>query len=242
MQITHLRQEHATIATERLSRPTNVISGFKDLQCLNPENIVVYGGSFDPPHLGHLAVIQELKKHADLVVVMPLGRNPLKPSQPFASDIQRVEMLQEMLKAESNVYIATEEIDRAVRSGKPTITIDTINVAKEELPLATLKLAIGLDCLEKLHLWNEHQRIFNLVEPIVIKRPGYSLENWEQIVGNIGWPLASKLRSSLTEIEGLPELSSSGLRAQILEGSLSWSTALNPAVAEYISAERLYTK
>jgi nicotinate-nucleotide adenylyltransferase len=137
----------------------------------------IYGGTFDPIHLGHLHVISQLieKKIVDHLLVVPAGEPLLRAAAPLASAQQRRTMCQLALSdlpdtVSSKVAINPIEI---LRTG-PSYAIDTVEAVKQNYPEDTIVLVIGQDAADKLEQWHDIARLRTMVEFVVIARPGYA--------------------------------------------------------------------
>ncbi len=130
-------------------------------------NLAVFGGSFDPVHIGHVGMVEHLLNRglSDQVVLVPARRSPFKPKHEAATG-QRLAMLELTFAAEAKVTIHTCELDRPA----PSYTIDTLNTIAQEQPSAVLQLVVGQDNLEGLASWKSAQEILDLVTLIVFPR------------------------------------------------------------------------
>ena len=129
----------------------------------------VLGGSFDPVHLGHLAMVRFLldRRLGDMVLVVPAGRSPHK-GEPAAGGDHRLAMLSLVFGGMPGVRID----DREIRRSGPSYTVDTL----EELAAAgsgdSLRLVIGQDNLAGFPSWRSAQRILDLADLVVLARGG----------------------------------------------------------------------
>ena len=129
--------------------------------------LALYGGSFDPPHAGHVAVVQEALRvlPIDKLIIVPASRNPFKPSVTVDGAV-RYEWLKEIFTPFEKVVISDFEIthDRSV------YTIETV---KHYAPLCDeLYLIIGADNLEKLSHWHNIDELNAMVHWVVADRDG----------------------------------------------------------------------
>jgi nicotinate-nucleotide adenylyltransferase len=129
--------------------------------------IGVFGGTFDPVHVGHLAIAQAALDSAklDRVVFVPARRSPLKDRGPFASEEDRLAMLEAAVKDEPRFAVSRVELDRP----GPSYTVDTLEALKGE---GTLFLILGSDALADLAKWRSPERIRALASLLVARRPG----------------------------------------------------------------------
>jgi nicotinate-nucleotide adenylyltransferase len=136
----------------------------------------IYGGTFDPIHLGHLHVITQLieKKIVDQLLVVPAGEPLLRSQAPRATAQQRRTMCQLALSdlhldVASKVQVNPIEV---LRTG-PSYAIDTVEAVKQNFPADTIVLIIGQDAADKLEQWHRIDQLHTMVEFVVIARPGY---------------------------------------------------------------------
>ena len=139
--------------------------------------IGIYGGTFDPIHVGHLHVIQQVieKNLVDQLIVIPAGQPLLRTNAPVASAADRRQMCQLALKdlpaeVATKVFVNPIEI---LRTG-PSFAIDTVEAIKQTYPEDQIILIIGQDAAEKLDQWHRIEDLKGLVEFLIIKRPGFS--------------------------------------------------------------------
>lgn len=160
-----------------------------------PRLVVLFGGTFDPPHRGHVElpvkVRDEMERRMDCVgrgwlVYVPAARSPHKERGPAASDADRVEMLRRSLEGVQRVGVWTEEIDRAtagtepapdqeVRAPAPSYTVDTVWLARQWLDQqglsgTALRLLIGADQAVGFDRWRAPREITQIARPVVMVR------------------------------------------------------------------------
>ncbi len=131
--------------------------------------IGVFGGSFDPVHLGHLIVAEQCREAAalDHVLFVPAPRPPHKSESDLTPFHLRVEMLALALAGQS--AFAIDEIERD-RSG-PSYTADTLQILRDRQPDADWHLILGADSLEDFPNWHRPDRIVELANLVVASRP-----------------------------------------------------------------------
>ncbi|MCO4095620.1 nicotinate (nicotinamide) nucleotide adenylyltransferase [Macrococcoides canis] len=131
-------------------------------------NIILYGGSFDPIHIGHAFVANEVYHHfqPDKFIFMPAGQSPHKQTGPNASDQDRAAMIQQSID-----YLQFGEIDtfEMEQSGK-SYTYHTVLYLKEKYEDCTLKILIGYDQYEAIDKWYNIEAIKSLATFIVVNR------------------------------------------------------------------------
>lgn len=136
--------------------------------------LIVFGGTFDPPHWGHVKPAVEARQLAGLhdawLVYVPAARSPHKENPPLFSDSKRVELLRQALAEVERATIWTDELDRA--AGRATYTIDTLQRLRTMRPDATLRLLIGADQAAALHRWRDRRAIIAIAPPLIMLRGG----------------------------------------------------------------------
>ena len=132
--------------------------------------LAFFGGSFDPPHLGHLAVAQAAAKDfsLDRVLFAPTGRQPLKRHGAVASFADRLAMVG--LLCEQDERMVPSTIDAPHSDGSPNYTIEALTRLKEQCEGTTLFTIIGADSLLDLPKWRQSERLFELATWISVSR------------------------------------------------------------------------
>jgi nicotinate-nucleotide adenylyltransferase len=157
-------------------RPCITINAM-DLPALDCRRVAFFGGTFDPPHRGHLAVARAAQRalHLDAVLFVPVGVQPLKPHGSTASFEDRVTMTRLAVEADSAFIVSLADAPSA--SGKPNYTIDTLAAMRAELPIqAELFCLMGADSFAGLRRWHRGAEIPFVAPLIVASRPRESLE------------------------------------------------------------------
>jgi nicotinate-nucleotide adenylyltransferase len=130
--------------------------------------LALFGGTFDPVHLGHLSVAWEAAELLDAEVrLLPASVPPHRPP-PIASAAQRVAMLRAALQGQSRLSLDVRELDRQ----GPSYTIDTLTELRAELGDRPLVLLIGADAFAGLPSWHRWHELFELAHVGVLSRPG----------------------------------------------------------------------
>jgi len=131
--------------------------------------IGLLGGTFDPPHRGHLHLAQ-MADHAlglHRILFIPCKRQPLKESRPAASDGHRCAMLSLALRKHPDWLLSTMELDRA---GRITTTWRTVQALRADYPSDDLYLLVGADGLENFHKWRRWREILSHVSLVAAPR------------------------------------------------------------------------
>jgi nicotinate-nucleotide adenylyltransferase len=130
--------------------------------------LALFGGTFDPIHIGHLSVAWEASELLDAEVrLLPANVPPHRPP-PTASANQRVDMLRAALRGQSRLALDTRELER---SG-PSYTFDTLAELRREIGGRALVLLLGADAFAGLRSWHRWRELFEVAHIGVINRPG----------------------------------------------------------------------
>ena len=130
--------------------------------------LAIFGGTFDPVHLGHLSVAWEAAELLDAEVrLLPANIPPHRPP-PIASAEQRVAMLRAALQGQSRLTLDTRELER----DGPSYTIDTLIELRAEQGARPLVLLIGADAFAGLPSWHRWRELFDVAHIGVLSRPG----------------------------------------------------------------------
>jgi len=189
------------------------------------ERIGLFGGSFDPVHLGHLLVAQAAfeELHLSRLFFIPASQSPFKPDTQPAPAASRLRMLRLALAGQTQFEVDDQEVKR----GGTSFTIDTVRAYVARYPSAHIFYLIGADHISQLPKWRDADELARLVEFVVIPRPGSS-------------PVTSQPPFRLRGLQGFPlGVSSSQIRARVRAG-LPIEPLVPPAVAEAIRISKLY--
>lgn len=139
--------------------------------------IAFFGGSFDPPHMGHIGIARAAQAalQLDTVLFAPVGSQPLKPFGSSASFEDRVAMTELAIRNLPNFAISFA--DAPDPSGEPNYTIDTLNRLQAQFPSARLFTLMGADSFLSLSRWYRAAEIPFVAPLIVATRPGQALED-----------------------------------------------------------------
>lgn len=200
---------------------------------MSRERLGVFGGTFDPPHIGHLILAAEACEdlHFDRLLWVLTPVPPHKLDQRVRPLEHRMSMLELAIADNPKFELSRIEMDRP----GPHYTVDTMRLLADERPSADLVLLIGGDSLHDLPTWHRPAELVAVCHEIgVIRRPGDSvdLSAWEgQIPGT---------QAKVRFIDApLLDISSSAIRRRIRE-NLPFRYYLSPPVYEYILKNRLY--
>jgi nicotinate-nucleotide adenylyltransferase len=202
-------------------------------------SILIYGGTFDPPHMAHasLPMLAMEAVGADCVAFIPAAQAPHKQGQAQSEVKHRLAMLQLALAEAPWATILTDEIDRAAQTGEPSYTLDTLEALRARIgPGPKLRLLIGADMLRIFDQWRHPNRIIELAEPAVMVRPPDTRESLLEAL-----PREFSKEDWATRLVDLPliHLSSTMIRARASKG-LPLSGFVHPAVERYVAQHDLY--
>jgi nicotinate-nucleotide adenylyltransferase len=185
----------------------------------------IFGGSFDPVHLGHLIAAAEAHRALglDLVHLIPTGRHPWKGHERSAPAADRLAMLR--LAVEGDLRFRVD--DGEVRRGGESFTVETLRDLRAEAPGDPLCLLIGADAARDFAQWREPDAIAALAEIVVLSRPGER-------------PPAHPLIARVLTVPAV-EISASLVRDRCRRGE-SIRYLVPEAVARYIAERRLYAE
>jgi nicotinate-nucleotide adenylyltransferase len=185
----------------------------------------VFGGSFDPPHVGHLLAASDAAEalHLDRLLFVPAGVQPFKAGEIVATGAERLHMLALMIGTDPRFAVDPIEVDRAGLS----YTVDTLAALAEREPGAHRVLLVGADLATQLASWREPARIAALAEIVMLTR---------------GAPEAAPpmLPVAVTRLATRRvDVSSTEIRARV-RGGLPIHGFVTDAVADYITSAGLY--
>jgi nicotinate-nucleotide adenylyltransferase len=209
----------------------------------------IFGGTFDPPHRGHMAIARAAADafQLDQVLFAPTGRQPLKLKTNPSSFPDRLAMVAAACadachldqatghRLATNCFAVTD-LDGPRPGDLPNYTVDTLTALRALYPGDTLFSLAGSDSFLNLHRWREPQRLLELTEWIVVSRPGYPLT--EDRLAPLRLTPAQRARVHLlTSVE--EDVSATSLRDRLQQGD-PCTDLLSPSVADYIQKHALY--
>ena len=132
--------------------------------------IGILGGTFDPPHMGHVYIskigLRKLRLHC--VIWLIAKQNPLK-QKPYLSTNIRIKLSRDLLKSQKKIFV--KYLDNIIKSRN---TFDLLNYLKKNNKKIKLFFLIGADNLINFHKWNKWKKIPELAKIVVFARPNYS--------------------------------------------------------------------
>jgi nicotinate-nucleotide adenylyltransferase len=200
--------------------------------------IALFGGTFDPPHLGHLAVATAAADafHLDEILFAPAARQPLKSHPSPTSFDHRLAMV--TLACANDRRFQPSTIDAPRPDGQPNYTVDTLAHLRQSMPDATLFNLVGADSFLSLPHWRDPLRLLSLAEWIVVSRPGSSLDAWRDDLSPL--QLTPSQRNRIHLLETVHEdISATSLRERLHTGD-PCADLLPAKVSSYILTHQLY--
>jgi nicotinate-nucleotide adenylyltransferase len=197
--------------------------------------IGIFGGTFDPVHLGHLVLAEQCRDHAklDRVWFLPSAHPPHKADQPVTRFEQRCEMVE--LAIAGHPAFRVERIEKELPP--PSYTAETLAVLLHRHPADEFLLLMGADQLPDLPGWYEPRRVVEQAGIVMIPRPGVPVWTAEMLAGALGVDV-SAIRLKMVDCP-LIEIASREIRRSVAEG-MSIRYLVPRAVEEYIRDRRLY--
>lgn len=212
----------------------------------------LFGGSFDPIHMGHLSLAKEVHKTLGLeqMALLPAYQQPLKAGA-GADSGDRAEMLRLALEDYPELEVDSRELSRQ----GPSYTVETLQDWRQQYGESVcLCFCLGVDSLLQLHKWKLWPALFELANLVVLARPGWPADE----LAELGLPIdlreqlhkrrCSSVDELLSQSAGLwieleaplMDVSSTQIREQLAGGVSPSSLALPAAVANYIERHGLY--
>ena len=185
----------------------------------------IFGGTFNPIHLGHLIIAESAAEalQLDRVVFIPCAQPPHKSPRLLATAPHRLRMAK--LAIQGNPRFTCSDIE--IRRGGPSYSVETMRHLRTAMPKAQFYFIIGSDSLRELHTWREAEALAELCQFISVTRPGEAISR-------------CRLKVKVHRLEGHPvAIASSEIRSRLALGK-SVRYLVPDAVRRYIERHRLY--
>ncbi len=219
------------------------------------KRIAFYGGSFDPPHCGHLTIARALAEQfrLDEFVFIPAFQAPHKKDKRPTSAFHRFAMLALATRDEPNMLVSKIELDSPERP----YTVETLARLKTELPAAEIFFVMGADSWADITTWREWRQVLTMVGIIVVTRPDYEI-GFDHVTGEIRSRIVDLRENHRTApfadesaildnestifITGAVriDVSATEIRRKIKSGAGGWQPDVPAEVARYIEKYGLY--
>ncbi len=192
----------------------------------------ILGGTFDPPHFGHLrladAALRQLQ--LDRVLFVPAGVQPLRQQERHTDPEVRARLVELAIADEPRFALSRLDLDRP----GPHYTVDLLALVQQHYPEAMLWFIMGEDSLGDLLRWREPQRLITLARLAVLQRPGYE-PDWPTLLTAL-----PELRARLDWIKRTEiDIAATDIRDRAKNGQ-SIDHLVPEAVANYIAEHHLY--
>lgn len=209
--------------------------------------IAFYGGSFDPPHRGHVAIGETLVGHfsLDRFVYVPAFHAPHKVRSKPTSAYDRYAMLCLATERQSQLHVSRIEIEAPERP----YSIETLSRLKNEMPNDDIFFVMGADSWMDIRTWREWERVLAITNHIVVTRPGYDI-GFDHVTDEIRGLIVdvrgqekidSDLRGIFVTDAVSMDLSATAVRTSIREGRGDWRSNVTDEVANYVEKYQIYS-
>ena len=192
----------------------------------------IYGGSFNPPHIGHSILAENVREQLSLdkVIFIPSGKHALKDEITLLEAEHRLNMARLAFESDPHFEVSDIEIQKA-KQGITNYTVDTLIDLYDQYKDDFIKiyLIVGIDNLIEFPKWKNPNKLFLISEVIVMNRPGY-------LVQDVDDEFSRKARYLSVP---MLEISSTDIRHRIRENK-SVKYLLKPEVEEYVINNKLY--
>lgn len=201
--------------------------------------IALFGGTFDPIHLGHTQVAKAAASQIDAeeVVFIPAKCSPLKGFLPNATDDDRLRMIELAIQDDDRFSVSDCELRRPA----PSYTLDTVKYFQEEHGAdASVYWLIGADSVDDLVLWHRIDALIDACHLAVMVRGGYEAPSFDRHLHVLGADRVEKLRRNVIETPSI-HISSTKVRERLAAGE-DVGDMLCPQVRDYIRRHGLYRR
>ncbi len=201
--------------------------------------IALFGGTFDPIHLGHTTVADAAAREirAETVIFVPAKISPLKGFFPFARDNDRLQMIELALAGHQRFAVSDCELKRPA----PSYTLDTVRQFQRDCgPGTQIHWLIGADGVGDLVHWHKIQELIDECHLTTMRRPGYPVPDFDRFEPLWGPQRVAKLKHNVIETP-LVDISSTEVRRRLAAGE-DVAGMLHPEVIRYIRVHKLYQK
>jgi len=214
--------------------PLPATQGLPHAEC---PKLAVFGGAFDPVHLGHLALAEEIVTagYADEVLFVPTGCPPHKTDIELTAPEHRLAMLTKALEPYPQYSLSDIEIERTEGY---SYTIDTLAVLSRVFPEHEIFFLMGMDCLSALHTWHRATELVQRYEFLIYPRPGINAPSFVELADLFGRRNAGRLLDAIVKLEVSP-ISATQVREWCARGR-DIGKLVPDRICDYIAENRLY--
>ena len=200
---------------------------------MTPARWGILGGTFDPPHYGHLLIAEQTREELDLagVLFLPAAQPPHKPDRPISPSHHRLAMLELAVADNAHFQVLRTEIDR----GGTSYSVETLEQLTAERAGERFVFIVSVEAARQLPEWKNPQRLLELTEIAVVPRLGYPA-----LEPNFAAAAFPRHADRFIAVDS-PSLghSASAIRARVAQGK-SIRYLVPPEVEDYINMNRLY--
>jgi nicotinate-nucleotide adenylyltransferase len=191
--------------------------------------IGILGGTFDPIHLGHLVLAEQVKEklQLDQVIFMPSASPPHKTKRKLSSAKDRFQMTKLALENNPTFLVSDIELNR----GGLSYTVDTLKQLKKQYPDSEIYFLTGSDVLNEIQTWKDPEQIYKLVKVVIAIRPGFDSFDSKNHFAK---------KSIIVPITGI-DISSTQIRERVKKKQ-SIKYLVPAKVEEYIKKKKLYQR
>ena len=204
---------------------------------MSKRKTVLFGGTFDPIHLGHTTVAQAAIEQigAEKMLFIPARRSPLKKTLPQGSNQDRLAMITLAIEGLEKFEVSDYEL----KGTDPSYTLDTVRHFQEEYGSDTsLYWLAGADSIIELEFWYGINELIDQYNLCVMYRAGFEEPDFGKLSSTLDFERVAKLKKNIIKTP-LVDISSTEIRRRLAAGD-DVSNMVHPGVAEYIKQHRLY--
>ncbi len=204
---------------------------------MEQRKIALFGGTFDPIHLGHTTVTAEAAEQigVEKVIFIPAKCSPLKEVGPQASDADRLAMIGLAIAGNNKFEVSDIELEKS----RPSYTLETVRQFRYDYGLGvSIHWLIGADSINELPLWYGIEKLIGECNLSVMYRAGFEPPDFAKFKLMWGQYRIEKLQRNIIKTS-LVDISSTEIRRRLASGG-DVNEMLHPRVAEYIREHQLY--
>jgi nicotinate-nucleotide adenylyltransferase len=204
---------------------------------MNKRKIALFGGTFDPIHLGHTSVAADARRRvgAEKIIFIPAKRSPLKGFLPRASDADRFNMIALAIAGEKSFEVSDYELSKPA----PSYTLETVRKFQNDFGGETaIHWLVGADGVDDLVYWHRIAELIDACHLTTMYRAGCEPPDFTRFEGRWGRRRVEKLQQDIVQTP-LIDISSTEIRRRLAAGD-DTTNMLHPAVADYIRERKLY--
>jgi nicotinate-nucleotide adenylyltransferase len=204
---------------------------------MTKRKIALFGGTFDPIHLGHTTVAANAAEQivAEKIIFIPAKRSPLKGFLPKAGDDERCKMIALAIAGRMNFQVSDYELTRPA----PSYTLETVTKFQADYGSGTsIYWLVGADGIDDLVYWHKITELIDVCNLTTMYRAGCQTPNFAGFEGIWGSQRVEKLQRNIIQTP-LVDISSTEIRNRLVAGQ-DVTDMLHPAVADYIRQHNLY--